>query len=530
MGKLLDFAHWKVKSHNNGKAVMTHRDGHFMTIATKHLPKLQQEQIKKLAMQTMQEQHLADGGKVADTTLAPAQDPEQAQAADAIAQPQAAAPVSTDLPNNTTTAPGTVRETLSQPAVNRQAEAITGLGKVAGELEGKKAEAYNNYEGQQEATVSDLNDDAAELKGHADDYANYVRQNPINPRRYFDSQSGGEKVATAIGLFLSGFGGQGRNASVDYLNKQVDNDIAAQRENSENQKNVWGAYHQLYGDQVIANNMTQVALKDQLANKINLSAAQLGTKQALLQAQKNQADTDISNIQTLGVTAQRLNAIKNGQIPPEPHPGAQQREIDETGGKDYPLKPFLGPDADKKYLDVINYDPQGKKQKDEITKQYMNAKQADKAIAALNQTFESLAKETNGISGRLHRTVSSNALGGVGALAGAGIGALAGGPGGAAAGAALGGSAGEGLGGLASAVTNTSANRAYDADQTRLIGDLNNSLKGLPIDHTQLEEIVRRYSPESGDSPELLKKKRDNIIGFIKTSVDHSLLDGYSIK
>jgi hypothetical protein len=543
MANLLNFAHWKVKSHNNGKAVMTHKDGHFMTISTKHLPKIQQEQIKKLAASTLKEQHLADGGKVEDKKDVGVLDTLKTIAHDATPwgsagaavdsmqgnyasapqppAPDPALPPAGSQPDPAATAPAEapapdIQQDQFQPAVNQEAKGLEQQRDVAKQLAPQEAKAHELRLDQDRELVGDTVKNTQELAKHAQDYSDYLRQNPIK-NDYLDNRSTGQAVAQGIGLFLAGFGGQG-HVAMDFLNKQIDRNLQVQRDNADNQKNVWGAYHQLYGDQVIANNMTRVALNDQLLQKMEMYKAQLGTQTADAQYNLAQGALQKQNAQLLGVSAQRATDLQTGKAAPEPHEGAAAREQREADSKLAPeLHSILKPGHEQAFRS-LQYNQQANKHAPELEKEYTRAKQADVILKQLPEVFKKLASETNGAMGYAGRKLNH-----LGAVAGGALGSILGhGTAGGAAGAATGEALMQGVTGL------SPQNRSYDSDRSRIVGDIVSAIGGPGgVGVEGLDRAVEANLPESGDSPEVQHKKLTNIAMLIKNKANPPLLSTY---
>ncbi len=121
------------------------------------------------------------------------------------------------------------------------------------------------------------------LAKHADELRDELKD--INPNHYMESGGTQRKVLTAIGLFLGGLGGgiahTGGNAALDYLNRQIDRDIDSQKANNEKRKTIWGAYKDLFGQGMIAHNMTKVAMLDAYDGQMKEVAYKLATPRAM---------------------------------------------------------------------------------------------------------------------------------------------------------------------------------------------------------------------------------------------------------
>src|SRR5580693_4204348 len=120
-----------------------------------------------------------------------------------------------------------------------------------------------------------------------DDFRQYIQTNPINPNHFMESRTTGQKVGQAIGLLLGGAGSQGGpNPVYQYIQSQIDRDVAAQQHNVDNQKTLYGAYRDAYGDSKTAIAMAKASMNDLYDHQQKMMAAQLGTPQAMVNSQK----------------------------------------------------------------------------------------------------------------------------------------------------------------------------------------------------------------------------------------------------
>lgn len=544
--RLLEFRHWAVESSDEKRAVLKHKDGHSMTVALKALPQIQQDQIKRIKMDKggkvdykVSTENNLDPDKTAGFREALSPTPKPKPQPQAEPQPQSSlgeasgplqsyekggytsaqngeesqdtAPASRSLellgdsdseksPGHSThitinAAPQAQSPATAQPAVQPPLKpAQHNPTEISGQQgQGEMIEGYKTAVNQQQSLLDNQRNLAGEMEQHVNEFSQHVKD--IDPSAYLQSMSDKQKEGTAIGLFLGGVGGGGRgNVALDFLDKQIDRNIAAQQKNIDNKNTVVGAYNALYGNENVATSLAKANIMDILDNKVKLAALKIGTPQAAQNAQQFSQNAQAQKQSLIQQAAQTLST--------------------QPEGNPFKVQPILSADAESRYP-AIQYNPNLKQQFPEITRQYNGAVQADKALNALGDTFHSLSQETNGISGRVHRMGQGAA--GLAAGVGAGLGTVVGAP---AAGAALGAAAGEGL----HALTNTEANRRYDSDKTAVLGYVSSALKGTNIGSGQIQEIVDKNSPEAGDSPETLQKKYQNIVDFIHNHTDTSLL------
>lgn len=581
MGNLLNFSDWKMKDSDGKRAVLEHKDGHTMSIAVGALPKIQREQIKRLKMAAggrvkhyeegtpdapvaaapeKTDAPAAPGGTHISIYAAPAAAPQSSpQPVDGPAQrvPAAAPPMA---PPSTQVAPapivGAPAPLLPDQTVNAPA-AVQLQQKAAGEqgaVEAAKAEGTAGAEAQRVQAESDyannMKQAIADLRGHTDAFAQYQQANPINPKAYQENMSTGQKISTAIGLLAGGFKAGyrgGENPALDFLNKQIDRNIAAQKERADQQKTVWGAYKQLYGDDVIANNLAKVSANDMLTHQMALTGARLGTAQSKAATEAFRAQKAIENNQLLIESAGRLGTLRTGAG--QTAPATPPSNILSRAGGGAPTNPdpaliggsseLLHPGADRA-IDGMGYIKTGPiaQMYPDLQRQYNGVRQAEKGLKTVDNVFPQLANETSfgeWIGKHLPNLDVAKTSGVVAAgkyLLGGGSGAAAAAP--AAAGAAgaaalplLGGIAAAGTAGALAApriYSQLDKTRQYESDQTLLTGALSGALKGTNVGGEQIQGIVEKNTPEWGDSKKTLEKKATNIKEFIKAHVDTSLL------
>ncbi len=233
-------------------------------------------------------------------------------------------------PTNVNLAPAAASQPMQLPragqdydpykGLNMQQAGNTNEARAIGNLENQKANIYQNH--QQE--LADLNYQAqqnawnnhVETQNIIDD----MKQSHIDPRAYVNNMTGGQKVSTAIGLLLGGIGGglthTGVNPAMDFLNKQIDRDVAAQKANVENKQTIFNAMQKQYGNQQDAVKMTHAFYLAKLQNEIGTAAAKSGSPLAMARAQQLNGPLE-SQLQQLhfevGMRQAALNGLAGGK-------------------------------------------------------------------------------------------------------------------------------------------------------------------------------------------------------------------------
>ena len=154
----------------------------------------------------------------------------------------------------------------------------------------------------------------AELTKQRSEFVDYIQKNPVDASHYMNSLSTSGQLSTAIGLILGGMGAGrtgGPNQALEFLNKNIDRDVQAQRDNLGRVQSLLSHNTQQYGNIKDAMLMTKIQLTDLMGHKLDLEAARAGTLQA--KAAADMAKSQLS-VQTAPLT-QRLaltHAMYNG--------------------------------------------------------------------------------------------------------------------------------------------------------------------------------------------------------------------------
>lgn len=114
-----------------------------------------------------------------------------------------------------------------------------------------------------------------------------IKAGHINPSHYQQSMGTGQKIATAIGLLLGGVasGHTGNNPALEFMNKQIDRDIDAQKADLNNKHTLFQAYNQQYHNATVAEELTRATLKNVYASQIDEAGAKAQIPMAKANAQ-----------------------------------------------------------------------------------------------------------------------------------------------------------------------------------------------------------------------------------------------------
>lgn len=579
----MNFKDWKLISQDGQKAKLKHANGHEMTLAMKAIPKIQREQIMRLAKAN----EYKDGGEVKHYADADGQDSDVQSDSQPTKTPTVIVNNNPNPTNPVATVANTVPTSLptvspntgpSQGTVNQGGQPNpsgiiqTALAGAAGQRDVDIANAKAQIPVEQGMATGlansanpTLNAQNAEQSLAHELFGNVASDVAINPHRYQDQLSAPENIAHGLGIILSGAGSHatgGRNLALDYINNQIDRDIDAQKSTFANKRSVLSAYHDLFGDSFATTNMTQATMQEVYKNLLKNIALQRGTPQAY--AAYNKAAADITNDQALKVKnsavdlsgvpgnnpVYRETGAQNVPRGTSPNPIAQQPaggmttadlqklHDEQTGAvsagipsskevgneeskketaedvakelKQEPIEPILSPNAERIYQNALNYNPGATKQGEAMQQQYKTAKLADEQLKNVNKNYAQLIDLAGkgGVMGRIHRTFEPEDVPSGGGDLVSGL--------------IRGGS--KAISGFA----NTSTNRLYDAASQNLTGALTSILRGQVNDST-IHDIVRKVSPEYGDTPGDLREKAKILADFIKIHVPTDALHPFGI-
>lgn len=448
----MDFRDWKKISEDKKSCVLEHPKGHKLTVAIKGLSSIHREQLKRLKMKDGGEvKHYAQGtdpvvssdnttstdqpnGTNITINAAPAvtpQSPEQnlppmATAVNPATQ-MARQPVQTTVPNpvqgeSDVSGGGQVNPAAINRNLEKSAQAQRDVDIAQAKADAQNVNQYGQALGNlQQYDQNKFNDMAA----HTQAFAEYNAKNPINEKHYVENMGAAGKTATALGIMIGGLGTPfgGHNVAYDYLNKQIDRDIEGQKSRADQQKTIYGAYKDLYGEGREASAAAKATMLDIYNNKAKNIALKLGTPRAWANYLKFNADTLSEKQKTLKEGAVPINSLPgaNGSTSQSPE-NNERAPQSETARKDR----ILSPDAQKKYdwsMSPYN-NVQSPEEKASIQKEYKDAFQVDKALDQIDELFPELQKKAT-LGGFLANKVNPTTIGGIAGMGAEALGALA---------------------------------------------------------------------------------------------------------
>lgn len=147
--------------------------------------------------------------------------------------------------------------------------------------------AYDDYilDMKAQQVLDTPQDIAARYREKDDALIKYLDENQINPDRYMQNMSTGNRILSAIGLILGGAGGgaSGRNVALDTLNRAIDHDIRAQELDRSEKMNLLKMNREMMADEIQANVATRNQMFSLAQAKIQQAQAMTSNAQTKLQ-------------------------------------------------------------------------------------------------------------------------------------------------------------------------------------------------------------------------------------------------------
>jgi hypothetical protein len=303
---MLDLKAFKKTAEDDNTATLTHKDGHKISIVKNILSPNFKKQLAKLPL------HQADGsedGPVASGEDAAAmgagpgavegnQTPVTGQQvySGQMSSPQAPDQITANVndvakPNIFTNSGLSSSSAQPVPSPEEAYNDIPGYAETKAGIEAQQAaeeQQGNTSAALQNTYAADQEKAAKQTQAELLDKSNTIKQvtqdimnSHINPNQYLENMSAGKKVSTALGLILGGMGSAktgGPNPAMQFLNNQIERNLAAQQANISNKHNLLSALEKQYGDKMVAANMFR-------AINANVLAAHLGAATSTAQSQ-----------------------------------------------------------------------------------------------------------------------------------------------------------------------------------------------------------------------------------------------------
>ncbi len=178
--------------------------------------------------------------------------------------------------------PNTQAELRSAQSVGEQA--------IQAQLEAQQAAAQEEARIREAAAVQaevrnkKFEEINAAHQARGDKLYNDVLTAKINPSQLWESRTTGQKIGSSIAIILSGIGqglAGGPNMALGILDKAIDRDIDAQKENLRKNENALSQHMQMGRDMDSAQRLVKADARDAIAAQLELASAKFGDKKAV---------------------------------------------------------------------------------------------------------------------------------------------------------------------------------------------------------------------------------------------------------
>lgn len=115
---------------------------------------------------------------------------------------------------------------------------------------------------------------AEEYRAKDDDLLKHIMDSKVDPNRYMHNMSTGSRILAGIAMLLSGAGAgaNGKNMAYESLQKAIDNDIDAQKNDQSHKMNLWKMNRENMRDE----QQTYLATKNQMLTALQAKIAMMG--------------------------------------------------------------------------------------------------------------------------------------------------------------------------------------------------------------------------------------------------------------
>lgn len=211
-----------------------------------------------------------------------------------------------------------------QVATEAQMNAANQEADVAGQIGRASAGAATASNKRLDTAQALFNKEHAQNWQEVQDTADAMSKNLINPNQYVENMSVPARVTTALGMLISGIGGNNGsdNAAVKYLNDQIARNIDAQKANQGIRNNLISAYMAQGHSSEGAVQMAIATEKAHMANQVDAIAGKFGGAQAAAKASMIKAQL----MHDAATGAQQASILKTAAALGQPAQPGQQAQ------------------------------------------------------------------------------------------------------------------------------------------------------------------------------------------------------------
>jgi hypothetical protein len=194
---------------------------------------------------------------------------------------------------------------------------------VAGEAGKAQADILQRNRDELQASAEGFQSKYDSLDQERESLKKDIMDGHIDPNRLVGNMTTAGKVSTAVGLILGGLSGginKTSNPALEYLNKQIENDIGAQKANLGSKDSLLSANLRQFGNLKDAESMTRVHMMDLAKMELEKQAALSQDPMAKSRAQTQLAQMDLGIEQAMAPLRQKqmvIQGLNQGKIAPE---------------------------------------------------------------------------------------------------------------------------------------------------------------------------------------------------------------------
>lgn len=279
-------------------------------------------------------------------------------------------------------------------AVGQANQAELGAAKNIQGSEAVKADLYGQQAKQMQDMRAKYEQYGNDLHAKFDDLSQQVSQGKIDPHNWWDSKSTGSKIMTGIGMLLvgaaSGAGGHPEMIN-NVINQAIDRDIDAQKANLQNKNTLLGKYMEMYNSLPQAEAAARLTMSAGLEGLINQQAAKTNSQNAVLAAQKANADRRLALLpQMEGLAKAQMMIGMYGSMGRGQPSSSQEQAYQQHMQQMRMMNPELGKDMEAKYLPGVGIAAK------EVPQDMIQKLAAGKDLSNKLQNLENFAKQHQG--------------------------------------------------------------------------------------------------------------------------------------
>lgn len=206
-----------------------------------------------------------------------------------------------------------------QSGLQQQLAGIEGESKAQQDLAKEQIELHKKQINDTNTAVAKYQEERGVLETERKALMQDIQEGHINPEKFWTGdpktgEGGHSRMMAGIGMILAGFNPTNRpNAAIEYIQKQMDNNLLAQQKNLDSKNNLLALNLKQFGNLKDATEMTRIMQNDVFAHQLQIAAAKAQTplaKAAALQASGKLMAENESKFQALSAN-RALTSLKN---------------------------------------------------------------------------------------------------------------------------------------------------------------------------------------------------------------------------